>query len=348
MLVLGLAPPVLAQPISFSRVADTSTIIPGQTQHFLDFSSLYGPAYRNGTVAFTGYGSGVVQGIYGRTGASLSTIVDWTTTVPGTSSSFTNLSQPVSQDGDTCFVGSGGGRQGTYLSQGASGPASLVDTSTPVPGDTGTFRGFGSPTFRNGAAVLTGSNAPPSPSGNRGVYRASPSGVARIADLSTPAPGRLSFTGFTDASWDGSSAAFSARTSDGARSVFLADQSGFTTLAQPGTPIPGTNDSLTNASLVSYEGGTYAFRGATTQTIDGVYTNLGGSFRRVVDTSTGLPGNFPFQNVLDVSVSDGVLVFFTVGGLNDWGIWSLDSEGNPFKIVGVGSVIEGRTVTQLQ
>jgi hypothetical protein len=141
-------------------VADGSTPIPGGTGHFVSVGS---PSLRDGSVVFKGSGPGVnVNGIYSDLGG-LHAVVDSSTPVPGGEGRFVIMNAPTFDGKNVAFWACTGTGpycgfstfvEGIYSDIG--GLRAIADTSTPIPGGTGTFRAFGAPSLDRGKVVFTG------------------------------------------------------------------------------------------------------------------------------------------------------------------------------------------------
>jgi len=132
-------PPGPAQVITFTRIADTSTPIPGGAG---TFTNLITPSMDNGHVAFYGSGSSG-SGVYTNLTGSLTAFVNTATPIPGGTGNFTGFLHPVLSGGRVGFVGFGGsGQQGVYTDAGGT-LAAVASTSTSIPGGSGNFTSFG-------------------------------------------------------------------------------------------------------------------------------------------------------------------------------------------------------------
>ena len=135
--------------ITFTKIADGTTLIPGGGGCFTSFGTL---ALDGGEVAFVG--SGMSQaGVYVYSGGVLSLVADKNTAMPDRVVNFGSFSGPVSIDnGNVAFAA--GGRQGggVYTNLGGSLRAVASYAITSIPGGTGTFTGLDQP-FISGTNV---------------------------------------------------------------------------------------------------------------------------------------------------------------------------------------------------
>jgi len=162
-------------------VVDKNTAIPGGTG---TFSSLKSPSIDGGDIAFAGSGSGGQGGVYTDIGG-LHAVADTSTAIPGGTGTFSGIDGTISLDGgNVAFNGQGsGGQRGVYTDIG--GLHAVADTSTAIPGGTGTFISFGSPSLDGGNVAFTGSSG----SGGQGGIYTDIGGLHAVADTNTPTPG---------------------------------------------------------------------------------------------------------------------------------------------------------------
>jgi hypothetical protein len=230
-----------------ARLVDTGTAIPNGTGSFTAFPALdlvASPGDPIRPAVFIGAGSAGQMGIYsanitgGTSPTPLTALADTSTVIPGGSGTFTGFAalDLVAPPTETCrtasFIGTGDANQsGIYSrSYGASCPTSLtrlVDTTTAIPGGSGTFTGFTalSATEQTGAAASSLVFIGRGTNGQQGVYRvtAPPVNVTRIADLTTPIPGGTgNFTGFVALTAYGDHTAFMGLGNDGQRGLYVA------------------------------------------------------------------------------------------------------------------------------
>ena len=85
--ILSLATPASAQ--SFTKIADSQTVVPGGTGTFSLFADAR--AFENGKVAFIAYDSGSGSGVFRYQNGVLDVVANTTTTVPGTAATFNSF-----------------------------------------------------------------------------------------------------------------------------------------------------------------------------------------------------------------------------------------------------------------
>jgi hypothetical protein len=222
-----------------TRVADTTSAIPGGTGNFTQFSNLSAGADR---VAFVGDSSTTTSGygVYSAASGVLSPVVDLGTPVPD-GGSFTRFNRGTAVAGGTTYFSAtqSSGAVGLFSAAGGS-VTRLVDDATPVPGGTGTFTFVFQPAATATGVAFWGQNA----GGRVGVYTAAGGTVARVADTDTPVPGGAGmFTGFSPPGADGGVVAFAGFTGTASGSkpsgVYAATDGGpVVRIADLTTPLP--------------------------------------------------------------------------------------------------------------
>ncbi len=171
-----------------SRVADRSTIVPGQTVPFTSFLGFNGsrPAVSGSNVAFVGgyaTGSGVYTATVGSAGVTRA--ADTTTIAPG-HGAFSAFSNPALSGNNLAFLGNYGGGTGIYtVGVDGFGLSVVVDTSTIAPG-------HGAFTFL-GPAALNGNNLAfvGSYSGGRGIFAVIGGGLIDVVNTGDPLFGSI-------------------------------------------------------------------------------------------------------------------------------------------------------------
>src|SRR5580765_5099257 len=84
LLLLALLSPLSVRgQFTLTKVADTNAAIPNGSGNFTGFTTLYGPAMSQGSVAFYAIGSGGQKGYYVQTNGVLFRAADTNTTAPG-------------------------------------------------------------------------------------------------------------------------------------------------------------------------------------------------------------------------------------------------------------------------
>jgi hypothetical protein len=101
------AVPVPAQPITFMRIADTSTPVPGGSGNF---QQLWPASVQDGNILFQGAGSAGQQGIYRYDAGGITRLVDTSTPIPNGSGTFNGIGSPLIHEETFAFRGFGPGR----------------------------------------------------------------------------------------------------------------------------------------------------------------------------------------------------------------------------------------------
>jgi len=133
-----------AEAFTFTKVADSSTPVPGGSGNFAGFN--FEPSLDRGNVAFQGSGSSFgQQGIYTDIGG-LGVVADTSTAIPGGSGNFVSTNRPSLDGGDVAFKGFGSigtsGDHGIYTDIGGS-LMKVVDLSDMLDGKTLSFLSSG-------------------------------------------------------------------------------------------------------------------------------------------------------------------------------------------------------------
>lgn len=310
------AAPAAAAPLPwvFSKIVDTTTAMPGQSDAFSDFGT---PALAAGVVAFRGSVGAELRGIYTGSGGPLAVVADMSAPVPDGSGDFLDFGNAAIDAGAVALRGFGAGQDGIYRGDGSL--VAIADESTAIPAGTGNFLGFlGTPAISGAAVAFTGSGAL-----QRGVYVGDGSGVERIADRATPIPdGSGTFTDFiASPSIDGAAIGFIAFGGGGQKGVYL-QNGGLTAIADTSTAIPGGGGTFTDFLGLDVDGASIVFRGAGDTTI-GVYAGSSGNLSVVADSATAIPGGVGAFSGFGASVAQsGGAVTFTGSGAGQFGIYS--------------------------
>ena len=200
-LSLLMASEAIAFSFTFTKIADTNTLIPNGSGTFTGFGNEL--ALDGGNVAFRGNGSGGQEGIYTDIGG-LTRVADLNTLIPNGTGTFNNFLNPALDGGNVAFGGRDPrGQRGIYTDIG--GLTRVADETTPIPNGTGNFTGFGFPALDGGNVAFQGFGS----GGQLGIYT-DIGGLTLVADTNTPIPnGTGNFTVFFGSpALDGGSVAF--------------------------------------------------------------------------------------------------------------------------------------------
>lgn len=184
---------------SLQVVADLSSPVPSSTSSFGDF--ITGQSLEGAHVVFQAdtYDGSWHAGIYEWINGSLQMVVDTNTPQPGTTGSFGFLGAPSLENGDVAFwsqsFSQGQWVDGIYARMGGTVQV-IADHSTAVPGESGNFTTFATPSLDSGDVAFWGVGSV----FGGGVYASLNGTIQVIADQNTPIPsGQGNFTSFSDA-----------------------------------------------------------------------------------------------------------------------------------------------------
>jgi hypothetical protein len=355
---LALSHTATAQPIVFTRIADTTTAIPNGSGNFTGWLS---PSVFGSTIAFTGSGGGNQEGVYTRSigGGPLSRVADTNTPVPGGTGTFSFIDDS-SVSGSTLEFRAGASSPpvGIYTVPTGGGPLSVVaNTNTAIPGGTGNFSGMSNTSLSGTTVAFSGGGS----SGQRGVYTSSAGGpLTRIADTNTPIPsgtGTFANAGLPGVSVFGSTVAFYGSGSGGQQGIYTASTGGgsLARIADTNTPFPGGTGNFTSIEYPALSGSAVAIIGVGVSQ-QGIFagSTTGGPLARVADTNTPIPngiGKFStlfFNGSPSVSASGSEVVFKGAGGNGQVGIYLGSTDGTALaKLIMAGDALDGRIVSSL-
>jgi cysteine-rich repeat protein len=281
-----------AQVITFRKVVDTNTPIPGGTGSFTQLDRE--PSIRGGDVAFRGAGEAGQIGVYTEVAGLLGVVADTSTAIPGGSGNFTDIGTTfgtgsVSFDGlSVAFRGLGSsGQDGIYTNEGGTLRV-VADTTTAIPGGAGNFVGFyKDASIDAGSIALVGGDTTSLPF--RGVYTEIGGVLSVVADTDTANPFAAgNYAGFDIVSLDGDDVAFRAF---GTSWLGLVTHIGgvFNVVIDPNTPIPDGAGNFGSFGAPTMDAGNVVAIAGSPGAL-GAYTDLGGMLRVVADANTPVPG----------------------------------------------------------
>jgi hypothetical protein len=259
-----------------TRIADTSTPVPGGAGSFSQFAALdFDPS---GAITFVAADAMGALGVYLASFPQqqpIRMLANAQTPIPGGGGNFDYFSDPSVAAGSVAFFASRTGHPpagvGIYVSSGgALRPAAT--TKTPVPGAAGTFYGFGSPSISGGTVVFHAIGT----AGSDGIYAQTGTGpVSVVADLNTPVPGAAgTFQAFfnDDPSIDGDTVAFCAGYSQTQYGLFARVKGKIVRVVTTEDTINGQAVIFTGLTTNQLGGGVLAFYVVTGPGIFGNYT----------------------------------------------------------------------------
>jgi hypothetical protein len=351
-LLLGF--PAIGTPeIIFTRIADTTTPVPGGTGNFTGFLE---PSLDNGTVAFQGFGLSEARGIYAADASgTLRLVADRNTPIPGGTGSFESFFPPsVDKNGSLAIHAFGpSSQQGIYLAAPGEALRVIADRNTDIPGGTGNFTSFfGSPSISSGKVAFTSGFGP---SGEQRIYPAEP-GLRVVADTSTAIPGGTgNFDTFSSEgpSLDNDSVAFHGQGPILVpMGIYLSDPDGtLRVVADSNTPVPGGTGSFNFFQFPpSLDDGSVAFFAASGPgfRLQGVYlADPDGALRVVADTNSPIPAcNGSFAFVGPPSLDTGRVAFRGFGsGGSQVGMY-LDIGGTLIRVIGENDTLDGKVLRE--
>jgi hypothetical protein len=338
-----------AQPFTFQYAIGTVNPV-GNTIPAISRS----PAFEGGTLAFVGIPVGSpVEGIYTLPlGGAISVVARREDPAPG-GGTFNQLANtPSISHGVVAFHGFTSLGRGIYTNLGGTLTNVAGPGLTPLPGATppGTRWGF-RPATDGQTVVFTGTTQATPTSDAYGVYSWTPAGGRRVVvDLATPNP---SNPGGHLGPYTNMPAISGGLVTVMGPGVHIANLSGqvVQTVASHGMPVPGTPGTFNSFShnSLAISGSAVLFHGSGTSGTGGLYTNLGGSLRRVADTNTPIPGgtgNFTgFDNSASAyGIRGSNIVFTGVGTGDQMGLFGDFGHGLE-RIIAVGDSLDGRVLT---
>ena len=342
--------------VTFSRIASSAVTAPGGAP----FSNTRPPAYRNGRAVFLSSPSG--EGIYLKDGPTYTKCADHFTTFPGGTSGITaygSLVAPteaitLSSDGTVAFLGHGGGASGICIfKNGILSTAASTNTPTPIPSGTGNFTGFGDPQFDAATGLLLFPGGAP---GQGGIFTSSSASMARIADRTYSNPGGAGLVAsLANAAIHNGVAAVLVKQTGGTFPCVATGNGGpLTLIAGTATVAPNTAATFTEFSLPVISSGGVTFYGRA-GSVTGLYTTIGGTLRRIVDSTQTYPGSatpfnfsgFPMDRWI-VTASGNRVAFVLDNGTSPFesAIFVWDGDTNSLtKILKDGDAFDGGTAS---
>src|SRR5262245_43448263 len=271
---------------SLQTLADFGTPVPGGTGNFSFFGDV---AASGGTIAFQG-DNGTSPGVYAGPGGSLAKVADTNTPIPGGVGNFQSFGIPLTVDsGRVAFVGTGSSLQRGVYSSVAGSLTLVADTSTAIPGGTGNFAGFFSPSARGGDLAFGGFDH----GSGEGLYTVISGALAKAVDTNTPMPGSGgNFVHFGSPVFDGVNIAFIASDAFTPVGGYVVGPGGAVTLvAEIPMPAPGGTGNFTFfGGDPSISGSVVSFAALDADNKGALYRAQGGVLTRIVGAGDVLDG----------------------------------------------------------
>ena len=279
-----------------SIMADRNTPIPNGTGNFTGFALGEGlvPSLSGGATAFVGDGFGtsfIQRGIYLHEGGSLTRVVDRATPIPnGGGATFAGIRGPSLENGRVVFVGGPsfvGLQRGAY--SWANGSLSVIaDTSTPIPGWSGTFASVNEANLDGGRVLIQGTGA----SGYQGLFLADNAGaITRLYDTNTPIPsGTGTFTGLSQSVLSDGRVVFRGL-GLGQEGLYTDVSGALTLLANHDTTAPGfPSQTFSGFGRMAIDGSIVAFSAIVGGGPTGVWSTHSGALAKVLAEGDALDG----------------------------------------------------------
>jgi hypothetical protein len=341
--ILLVAGPASAE-ITFTKIADTSTPIPGGAGNFTGFG--IASVIDAGEVAFLGFGSAGFEGVYTSVGGPLSVVADTDTLVPGGAVEFSGFEDWLSLEaGQVAFHAmSPAFNEGIYTNVGGS--LNLVaDLNTPNPAGVGNFTSVFYPSISGGNVAFRASG--PGDTGPNGIFT-DIGGLHAVADTNTAIPGGTgNFTDFSRfPSLDGGNVAFRGSGSSGQEGIYTDIGGSLNVMLDTTTPYPGGGSMSVFGEDVSLDGTDLVFHAL--QPDGQTATVIGGSLNIVVDFDTPIPdGMGNFSGFLGGPSLDDGNVAFNGGQHPGDGIYSYSS-GSLMKVIDITDTLDGKALSALR
>lgn len=344
--------PLAAQTTPFTRIADTSTPIPGASGNFVAFSNMVS-VNEDGDVAFSedNFDAPSNDGIHFWSAGDLSLIADFDTAIPGGTGNFTAFSFFGNGiEGNTiAFRGGGASDQTGIYAYNGTILEKIADTTTAIPDGTGNFTGFTTAYVDGGdfAFIADGSAA------QQGIYLASGATITRVADQSTPVPGiGGNFQWSSQLGFDGGNLSFWANVTGGTTPGNIigaySPGGGLTTLVTTATIVPGVGTPFTSLSSPADLSGTTVVFGGQFAGGSGLYTIdlAGGAITPVATTATSVPfGSGRFTSFSPAAI-DGEEIAFVGNFSGGAGVY-VRQNGRLRQVITTDDTLEGKDVVAL-
>lgn len=352
-----LAAPAAAQ--TFTRIADTQTVIPGGGGTFTLFADAR--SIKGDRIGFYAFHDGGGSGVYSFENGTLATVVDTTTTVPGTSDTFSTFFDVAVDRGYVVFTGGwpgpGGGcafagSEGVFARKFQGGQIREIVSSLGKP-----EKCYHAVEFRQGIIAIGGGinpvdvfhNHSESILATKNIGNANP-----VLDTTTPKPGGGTFVGYDQEmairsggllfnevliNTIGAVAGVYVVRNDGQGPQLVADQT---------TAVPGGSGNFNNIATADWDGGEVGFVGRDSSNRTALYAGTNPSDLRIVaDNTTPVPGEG--VNFLGLSnpmaYDSGVFIFSGYWSGGGAGLFQEDA-GTVSAILKKGDMLDGRTVDQ--
>ncbi|WP_013334323.1 hypothetical protein [Gloeothece verrucosa] len=348
--------------VSFTKIADTNTSIPGTNENFSSFGA--GSAVLDdNTVAFIGSGNNS-HGIYISTSSQLlEPVVDTNTVIPYQTNKFTGFGLGFLSQGynvgalglsgnKVVFNGYGQTGNGIYTGT-ASGVVTLIankTTQNPTNLSNFTTFSFSNPDIDQETVAFWGEDA----TVNRGLYRRTDSNsLSLIADNKTLVPSNNSktFAGLFNPSLEGETVAFNGflESEEEKGGIYIGTSpTSLSVVVDTNTFIPKGVENFTEFGAPALDEQTVAFRGRGINAQEGIYLGTNSNFLSVVaDTNTFIPNGIGnFINFGNPAFDENIVAFWGKGNQAQQGIY-VGFNGLLYKIIDLNQSLDGKTLSSL-
>ncbi|MGB0578149.1 MAG: DUF7453 family protein [Limisphaerales bacterium] len=337
---------VTAASLTFTKVADTGTTIPGGTGNFTAFGNA--TAVHDGHVVFQARGDNSQSGIYHWANSTLSKVADKNDSVPNGTGTFSFLSFFAFSvlDGRVLFQGAGtGGENGLYAWNGGT-LTKLVDHTDAIPAGFGNYTSFRLPFQAGDSVAFIGYG----PNSHVGAYVLSNSVITTIADSTTSFPGGTGTFGFSsEVPIEGDTVAFWAfESSDSSRNgIFVQHNGTLTKIAQTGDTAFGTGQTFSNLQSPPVPtGGKIVFQGRLADsTLATFRSNLDGTgMEKLLDVNVAIPSGIGNFSSFGGFVAEGSKLVFVGNGSGSPGTGIYEQEnGTSTKVIDLTDMLDGQS-----
>ncbi len=344
---------------TFTRIADTQTVIPGGGGRYSLFADAR--SIDADSVAFYAFHDGGGSGIYLFRDGGLSVIADTGTPVPGTSDTFTTFFDVSVDRGFVVFTGGwpgpGGGcafsgSEGVFARKKSGGAVRTIVTSLTEPENC--YHGV---EFAQGVIAIGGGIDPVDVFHNHSesiLATKRPGNANVFFDTTTPKPGGGTFAGYDqDLAIRGGALLFAEvvpNTVGAVAGIYTVrnDGAGPVRVVDDSTLIPGTTETFNNIASADWDGTEVGFVGRDSGNRTALYAGTSpADLRVVVDRTTPVPGQgVNFLGLSNPMAYDaGVFAFSGFWAGSGAGLFT-ESSGEVEAVLVKGDLLDGRTVDQ--
>lgn len=335
--------------ITFTKIAETGTAVPGTGGTFRDFTTA---ALSGGQIAFGGRNNSFTSGLYSWSAGTITRIADETQAIPSGSGNYIQFFSPSASGANAAYTATGptqGGdpsQVGVYARIGGTVTV-IADRNTPFPGAGANFTlptTSGNPLVVGNSVAFWGTTA----GGANGVFINQGGTITTVSNQNTALPhgtGTFNSTQTVLRDFDGVRALFTAESAGGAqRGLYLGDitTGGITRIVDRTATIPGQGSTaFARFESAKYSGSRVVFTGASASGSLQLYsTDLAGSVTAITTSAQFASG------VSSVFAGDGGQVVFSNVANNT--LYLAGTQGGPIqRLLGVGDTFDGKTISAL-